>query len=235
MVCGQRLAAEVRQRHGVVKAEETAADRLHLGPAVDVARPVAISVDDQQHLRIDLTEAIEHRLHSELRCTTGPDGAEACGRQEGDDRLRHVGQICGDAISGADTETLQPASRSADLISELVPRERRRWARLRMGDDRRPLAVMAKDLFGVVQASADEPLAAGHLGRVDHLAVRHAGLHVEELPHGSPETGGVIDRPPPQFLVGRERSDAAFGEPRDEMAEVGAGNRLGRRSPQDLG
>ena len=59
----------------------------------------------------------------------------------------------------------RPCSRSADLLGQLVPRQRRRRTGLRAGDDRRLVAVMAQDVLGVVQAGVDEPPAAGHLRR----------------------------------------------------------------------
>ena len=83
-------------------------------------------------------------------------------------------------------------SESSSQVSE------RRWSRLRMGDDRRSVAVVAKDVFGVVQAGVDEPLGAGHRRRIEDLRVRPGRMHVEELPDGAPEAGQVVDRPSPQ-------------------------------------
>ena len=120
---GHRLVAEVLQRHRRLQAGEAVADRLHLGAAVDVAAAVSIAIDDEQHLRIDLAETVEHRLHAELGRAACPHRAEARGGQEGNDRLGDVRQVGGDAIAGADTEALQSCPRPADLVSQLVPRQ----------------------------------------------------------------------------------------------------------------
>ena len=44
-----------------------------------------------------------------------------CGREEGDDRLRDVGQIGRDAVALADAEASEPAPGSRDLLGQLAP------------------------------------------------------------------------------------------------------------------
>ena len=63
----RRIKVEVRHDHRLTKGRKPVADRAQFVDAADVVAAVAIPIDRQQHLRLDLAEAIEHRLHTELR------------------------------------------------------------------------------------------------------------------------------------------------------------------------
>jgi hypothetical protein len=51
----------------VLERRQPGADRLELRTAVDPAPAVEIAVDRQQHLRLDLREAVDHAAGPELR------------------------------------------------------------------------------------------------------------------------------------------------------------------------
>ncbi len=232
---GHRVTAEVRQCHCGAQAGQPGTYGLDLVAPINVTTAVPIAVDHQQHLGVDLPESIEHRLHSELRCATGPHGPEARRGQEGNDRLRHVGEVGGHPVAAPDSEALQTGSCPPDLVGELVPCHRGRWSRLRVGDDRRSVTVMAENVLGIVEPGVDEPPGAGHRCRVEHEGIRPAGVHLEELPNRGPEPGKVVDRPLPQCLVRIERPVAALTQVGDESADVAVRYRFGRGGPEGRG
>ena len=63
---------------------------------------VVVAVDRDQHLGLDLAEAVDDALHAEIGRAGGPHRAEAGGGEHGDDRLGHVGELRGDAVAGPD-------------------------------------------------------------------------------------------------------------------------------------
>ena len=77
---------------------------------------VAVAVDRQQDLRLDLREAIDHRPRAELGRRARPHGADRGRGEEGRDRLGDVGHVGRDAVARAHPEPPQPggdAERSA--------------------------------------------------------------------------------------------------------------------------
>ena len=80
---------------------------------------VAVAVDGEQHLRLDLAEAVEHALHAEIGRAGRPDRAEAGGREHRDDRLRHVRHEAGDAVAGRRPARAAPARARDTSVVEL--------------------------------------------------------------------------------------------------------------------
>ena len=118
-----RRGVQVRDANGRAHRREAGAQRVDLVVSVQSARAVPVAVDDEQHGRLDLGEAVEHGARAELRRARRPHRAEARGREERDDRLRNVGEKRGHAVAGPDAEAREPGPGARDLIGELVPRE----------------------------------------------------------------------------------------------------------------
>ena len=89
--------------------------------AVEVAPAVAVAVDREQDLRLDLREAVDHAAGAELRRRRGPDRAQRGGGEEGGDRLEDVRQVGGDAVALADAERAPGRRGSAAVCAASSP------------------------------------------------------------------------------------------------------------------
>ena len=101
-----------------------------------VAVAVAIAVDGEEHLRLDLAEAIDHAAHAELGRAARPDRAQRGRGQQRDERLRHVRQVRGHPVAAAHAEALEPGAGARDLRRAARPAvERQPLPSLRARDD----------------------------------------------------------------------------------------------------
>ena len=98
-------AVEVAQAHE--RPADARVDLLDDAAAVEIAAAVAIAVDREQHRRLDLGEAVDHRARAEVRRAARPDRAEAGGGQKRRDRLGDVRHVRRDAVAGTDAERAQ--------------------------------------------------------------------------------------------------------------------------------
>ena len=71
----------VRHDDGMAQARQSGPDRGQLVDACHRVPPVPVALHGQQHGRLDLGEAVEHRLHAELGRARRPDRAEAARRR----------------------------------------------------------------------------------------------------------------------------------------------------------
>ena len=85
-------------------------DLCELVGDVDGLAVVVVAVAGDQHLRLDLAEAVEHALHAEVGRAGRPHRADRRRRQHADDALGHVGQDGGDPVAGADARLAQRRS-----------------------------------------------------------------------------------------------------------------------------
>jgi hypothetical protein len=74
------LVREVGHPDRVLEAGDRCLDLRDLVAAVEVLAVVAIAVDRQQHLRLDLRKTVDHRRRAELRRRARPDRTDAGGR-----------------------------------------------------------------------------------------------------------------------------------------------------------
>ena len=63
---------------------------------------IAVAIAGDEHLWFDLTEAVEHALHAEIRRTGGEDRAYARGSEHGDNGFGTVRHEGGDTVALAD-------------------------------------------------------------------------------------------------------------------------------------
>ena len=97
-------------------------DLVYLCPAVEVLAPIAIAVDPQQHLGLDLSKAIDHAAGAELRSGRGPDGADRGTGQQRRHRLGDVRQIGSHPIAPADAQASQAGGDRRRPCAQLFPR-----------------------------------------------------------------------------------------------------------------
>ena len=195
--------------------------------------PVAVAVDREQHARLDLREPVDHAAHAEVRRAARPDGADGRAGVEADDRLDDVRQVRDDAVPGADAARAERRRRVSRRVAQLAPgrlRERAELRRVPDGDGRGIIA--AKDVLGVVETRAGEPLGSRHRPRAQHALVGRGGLHVEVLPDRGPERLDLGHRPPPELVVPARLDSVAVREPAGVARELGALHPLRRGRPQ---
>ena len=138
-----------------------------LRQAVDRLAVVPVAIDADQHLGLDLAEAVEHALDAEIRRGRRPDGAERGGRQHGDQRFRQVGQVAGDAVALADPGGDQELLEAGDLGVEFDARHPPPDPVLTPKHQGVAVIAPLQQVFGVVQPGFRKPAGAGHFVAVD--------------------------------------------------------------------
>ena len=198
---------------------------------------VAVAVHRQQHLGLDLGEAVDHRARAEVRRAARPHGADRRAGQERRDGLRHVGHVGDHPVAGPDAarpagrrRCRRPRRRSSPQVMVSSSRSSEAWwiATARV-------VLAAEDVLGVGQPRAGEPLRAGHLARAQHALVGLRGAGPRRSPRSSPEALEVLDRPPPQRVVVGELHAALGLEPAHVARDGRALDALGGGGPQGRG
>ena len=137
--------------------------------AVEIAAAVAIAVDGEQHRRLDLGEAVDHRARAEVRRAARPDRAEAGGRQKRRDRLGDVRHVRRDAVAAADAERAQAGLDARRQLAQLRPRHLLQRPQLGgVADRHRVVVAAAEDVLGIGERRAGEPPRARHLAALEH-------------------------------------------------------------------
>ena len=194
---GVAVAARIGNVHDRPQRGQKLPDGGDLLAAVDELVAVAVAGDRQQDGRLELAEPADDAPRTELRRARRPDGAEARGREEGDERLGDVREIGDDAIAGADAKPLQTRASSRDLLAQVAERQLDRPPGLGPGDDRHGVGVFVatEHVLREVEPRAREPLRARHLPRPEHPLVRRMRANLEEVPERAPEALEIADRP----------------------------------------
>ena len=111
-----------------VGEDDGALQRRHLGlqagdrlAPVEVLAAVAVAVDREEDLGLDLGEAVDHAGRAEVGRAARPDGADAGGGEEGDDRLGDVRHVGDDPVAALDPQRAQPGGGRGDLRPQLAP------------------------------------------------------------------------------------------------------------------
>ncbi len=201
--------------------------------AIEVLAPVAVAVDGEQDLRLDLRETVDDGADAEVRRAARPRRADARAREEDLDRLGDVGQVADDPVAGLDAQLAQSRGDACDLRAQLAPGDLGSLAHLGLVDHRdRSVVAPAEDVLRVGQPRAGEPVGAGHLTAPQHPLVRALRLDLEEVPDRGPEGLDVVDRPLPEIVVAVEVHPPLRGQPPGVGGQRGPLDGLGRRFPE---
>ena len=161
-------AVEVAERDEL--AADLAVDARDGLRAVEVLAVVAVAVDGQEHLRLDLREAVDHAARAEVGRAARPDGADRGGGEERRDRLGDVRHVGRHAVALLDAERAQPGGDRRHLLAQLAPGQLGLVAQLaRVHDRDAVVGLAAEGVLGVVDLRAREPLRAGHRAVAEHL------------------------------------------------------------------
>ena len=110
----------------------------HLAP-VEVLAAVAVAVDREQHLRLDLREAVDDAARAPKSGEQHDQIAPMLARgEERDDRLGDVRQVGDDPVAALDPERAQARrERAPTCVAQLAPAQLAERPQLRGVDDRR--------------------------------------------------------------------------------------------------
>ena len=186
----------------------------HPGPAVEMAAAIGIAIGGDQHLRVDLAEAVEDAPGSEIRRGGRPHRTQTGRRQLGDNRLGQVGEICRDPIATADPLIGKPGTHRRDGVMEFAEGQGAPAAALSAAHDGHGVVAFPKQVLGIVEAGPGEPAGPGHgIAVVEDRLPGPGRPDAGEFPHERPEGGPLVDGPVPQRLVVRECPSAClFGQ-----------------------
>ena len=230
-----RRRIEERRQHHVLERGQAADDLDEFRAHVDRLAVVAVAVDRDQHLGLDLAEAVEHALHAEIGGARRPDRAERGRRQHRDDGLGGMRHHRRHPIARADALALQSCGEFRHLEMQLAVAQLPPPAIFGPGDDRKLVVAPPQQVLGEIELGADEPLRPRHPVAADqHLAPRPACAHVRETPQRRPEQLGMLDRPRPERAVIPQPLAVRFGCLPRERRHVGPLDALLRWLPDRL-
>src|SRR5207302_6126641 len=90
---------DIRHHHRVLQRWQAPLELTYRGePAERLAR-VRVSLYGEEHLGLDLGEAVEHGVHAEVGRAARPDGAHTRCGQKGDGRFGDVRHVADDAVA----------------------------------------------------------------------------------------------------------------------------------------
>ena len=232
---GQRAHAEEAHQHHVLDATAAPARISATRSASSCAlAAVAVAVGGEQHLGLDLAEAVEHAAHAEVGRARGPDRAERRRGEHRDDRLGAVRQDAGDAIAGAHAHRAQLRGERARPARAAPPTR----ARARAPSSPRKISagrgvVAAQQVLGVVEPRSGEEARAGH-AVVDQPG---RGRRARRSPRRSPRPRARTPRArPPTSATDRcssaKRRPVVSLDARAERAQLRALDARRRRRPE---
>ena len=230
------VCAEVGEDDRRFERRKLALELSDLLRAVDFPRAVAIPVDREQQLRLDLADAIGDSARAELRRTGGKDGANRRGREQRHQSLGHVRKVGDDPISLFDAEAAKPSRRAADGVGEVrAAPDHVFHAGLRSGDDGRPAGSAREGGLRVVERGAGKPSPARHPSIREDLARVVAGENLEVVSNRPPELLDLGHRPGPERPVSVEVEAARAPQEIEVRADARLLPRVGGRSPENSG
>lgn len=199
-------------------AREPAPQLGHRGAAVHSMSRVIDAVDGDERLRRYLAKAVEHRGRAHVRRADCPDRAQAGAGEQGDDRLRNIGQIGRHAIAASYPAFAQRQGQRRALPTQFLPADLGDPASFVLGHDRRQAKGlgridMPKNLTGIVDRRAVEPGRCGQGLVAENGGESRGRSQSVEVPHAAPEPLQVRCRPFPHRGVVREAEPVLALEP----------------------
>ena len=206
--------------------------------AIEVTPAVAVTVDREEDLRLELAEAVDNGARAKVGRAARPDRAEAGRREERNDRFGDVRHVGDDAVAACRRQARTSPARTAatcfassayvTVVVVLEP------ACLGACDERGMIVAPGERVLRVIQLGAREPRRTGHRVAREDALVASARSDLEEVPDRGPEGVEVGHRPAPEVLIGAEAQTALACEPLHVARDVRARDRLVARTPDRL-
>ena len=233
--CDVGRGGGVRHHHDALDGRYPLGDRSEPGDGIEPLAAVEVAVGAEQHLRLDLTEAVHNPLHAEIGRGGRPDRADARGGEHRDDRLRHVGQVAGDGVALRHPRRSQRLREHGHVVVELAEGQRASDAVLAAKQDRGRVVAAAEQVLGEVEPGAGKPLRAWHPVAVDqYRSLAPVADDLAVLPDRGPERGAVLDRPAVQCRVVAGVHSVPLPHQCREAGEVGVRDPFRRGLPEHL-
>ena len=220
--------AEHRNPQQVFDAGDGIAHRPRSLPHVEPLAAVAVAVAGDQHLGLNLPEAIQRALDAEIRRAGGPNRADAGRGEHRHHRLRHVRQPPSDAISPFNAERNQRLAERHRFGQQLPIGERAPFAAFEHRDQRHPVVREAQQVLGEVQPRLGKPTAARKPLAIDERHLARFANDPAEIPDRPPEQLPISHRPPMQRRIIRRCKAKRLRKAR----QIGLGNALGAGLPE---
>ncbi len=194
-VLDANLGVGIGHQQQVLQSGQVFEDFVEFGALVERLASIAVAGTGDQHLGLDLAEAVDHAVGAEVWRAAGPGRSQAAGGEHADQGLpgvRHAGR---DPVADPDASLAQALLQAGDMGGQFGVGEGFPAAVLADGDHHREMVVApAQQVFGEVQRGLVEPAGAGHLLRFDqHAAGRVVELDSEEIDDGLPEVFAALD------------------------------------------
>ena len=203
----RRIRVEVAEHDRVLDRRQRREQLLTTAEPVEVLAAVAVAVDGEQHLRLDLGEAVDHAPGAEVRRAARPDRADRRAGEERGDRLGNVRQVRDHAVARPDAERAQAAARAAPPPPRSSPRvsSRRAAAARTHAESRRHRRRRGRSTCSAKLSRAPGNHSAPGIAREPSTRSYGAdAIDVEALPDRRPEPLEVGRRPLPQARVVRQ-------------------------------
>ncbi len=206
---------QVSQAHDPRQRRDLGGDPVDRIPAIEVLTAVAIAIHSQQHLGLDLREAVDHAPHTELGRGRRPHRPDRGAREQRGHGLGDVRHVRGDPVAFAHAGCAQPRGDRRRQRPQLAPGHRRQLSRFRGVLDRERTGVLAGEhVLGVADPRAREPFRAGHRRTAEDPVAPLGEANLEELDQRLPERLDVEHRPAPQVVIALEPQVVLLVEPR---------------------
>ena len=235
-----RRPAEVRHDDGPFDARDAGEDVADPPERVDGGSVVAVAVRADEHLGLDLPEAVEHPLHPEVGRARGPHRPEAGRGEHRDDRLGEVREVAGDPVAGANPGRPEPLRGARDVVVELAPGDPpvvdavdAPGGHLAPEDDGGPIVAAEEEILCEVETRVRKPARPRHPIRVREDGVALRGRDdPAEVPDAVPERGRLRHRPGVQGRVVRRLDPVPLAHEGREAGKPRPLDLLGARRPQ---
>ncbi len=198
---------QIVMQHHMLHAGQGSAQLGHHAQAIKVATAKRHAVTGNQHLGLNLFEAIQHRVGAHVRRANAPHPANAHGGQKRHHRLGYVGQVGRNPVPRLHPLRLQVQGERRHLLAQRRPAQLPGWffaqGFLVVADDRwQPIRQskslpnrhsrfhMAKHLMRVVDPRSGEPLRVNHPPRrpfVTHFCIRCRRAQIKIVPNALPK------------------------------------------------
>ena len=227
------LLVQVGHQHRALHRRQLLEHALDALDRVDALAGVVVAVAGEQHLRRDLTEAVEHAADAEVGRARRPDRAEAGGCQHRDHRLGPVRQKTDDTIALDHASGSETGGTARHAVVQLGVAQRLAVAAFVAEHQRSLVVAMPQQVLREVEPGAVEPPGARHARRVGHHPVPAARvLHAAERPDRRPEAFRVLDAPLVERGVGVERGLVVAPHQLQELEHAARRLALRARRPQ---
>ena len=208
------MFVEVGHQHDLLDCRQVRDDLLDDVTPVEILAAIAVAVDGEQHLGLDLPEAVDHRYMAHVGRCRRPDRADARYCQQRHHSLRNVRHVGDHAVARLDPKRLERVGDSRNLAFQFVPGHFRARLQLRLKNDRGLVTLaVAQCMFGIVQCGPGKPFGAWHGACLEHLGVGGRGPDVVVGPDAFPESFDLVDGPMPQRVVVRKAQAARLFKP----------------------